>query len=335
MFQQRKFMFHYLVLLATGLWLAACASAPINVPTDVPTSVPTSAPAIDTSAMTTFRHPSGVFSLKVPQAWKQIQDDAPTESIAAFSEPDGRAELIAYSGLLDRQLSETEGSQVVTNLIKVLLNSPGDLLITDLQRQPTGAYTANLSFTRAGEKRSGIAVFRDEPLALSGVILSGPEAGWADFQKAMQPTLDSFKVDLNFVQGTYFAPFEGELYALATPAEWESRNGPGFAKIRSPNGQLQIVVAQRAEEKTLTPNELADMGVKLGQTSLGKGTLTGTELLPDGRVKVTLDQGTHTAIGYLEQNAGVVIGLFFETPSDRLAAYQPLIDFIYSTYIIR
>lgn len=316
MFRRCRPMLHYLVLLAGGLLLVACASSKPIAPL----------------ALTTFRHHTGVFSLQVPQGWKQVQDDAPTESLAAFSKPDGRAELIAYSGLLDRRLSETEGLKVVADLIKVLLNSPGDLRITDLQRQPAGTYTASLNFTRANEKRSGTAIFRDEPLALSGVILSGPEEGWADFQTAMQPALDSFKVNLDFVQGAYFTPLEGKRYALAVPVEWESRAGPSSKKIRSPNGQLQIVVAQRAEEKILTTSELAESGVKLGQLNLGKGTLTSTELLPDGRVKVHIDQGADSALGYLEQKDGVVMGLFFETPADRLAAYQPIIDFIYSTY---
>ncbi|NTU65688.1 MAG: hypothetical protein HGB05_20375 [Chloroflexi bacterium] len=317
MFQRRKSIVQYLVLLAGGVLLAACAATN----------------PIDTSAFTTFKHQSGTFSLQVPQAWKQYQADVPAESMAAFSEPDGRAELIGYAGLLDRRLNESERQEIVAELIKALLQYPPDLQITNLQRRPDGAYTAALSFTRANAKRSGIAIFRDEPLALSGVILSGPEAGWADFQKAMQPSLDSFKVDPVYVQGTYFEPLDGEVSALAIPAGWAKQRAATSRKARSPNGQLQIVITHRAEEKLLTTSELAERGVRLSETILGQGALTSTEQLPDGRLKVLVDQGARTTIGYLDQKDGFVIGLFFETPTDRVADYQAIIDFMYSTYI--
>jgi hypothetical protein len=315
--QRRKSILHYLVLVAGGLLVAACARPQ----------------PIDTSALTTFTHHIGVFSLQVPQAWKQVQSEAPTEALALFSEPGGQAELSAYVGLLDRRLSETEGQQIVADLIKALLKSPSDLRLTDQQRQPDGTYVATLNFTRAGEKRSGTARFRAEPLALSGVILSGPEASWADFLTAMQPALDSFKVSLEYVQGTYFTPLNEELYALVIPVDWESRPGPDLKRVYSRNGQLQIAIAQIAEEKALTTEELAERGVKLGLRVLGQGTRTGTEQLPDGRMKVFIERGTDSVIGYIDQKDGFVIGLFFEVATDRLADYQPIIDFIYSTYI--
>lgn len=313
----RRPLLQALVLLAGGVWLAACA-----------TSKP-----IDTSAFKTYTQRDGIFALQVPGAWKQYQNDFPTESLAAFSAPDGRAELVVYAALLDRQLNETEGSPIVTQLIKVMLNTPADLNVSDVQRQADGSYTANLSFTRANEKRSGLAIFHQEPLALSGLVLSGPEAGWADFQKTMQPALDSFKVNVDYVQGTYFEPLENPLYALAIPAQWEKRNGPNSTKIKSPNGQLQIIAVQRPEEQTLTSGELAKRSVQLAQQSLGKSTLISSEALPDGRVKVLIDQGTDQAIGYVAQKGGQVLGLFFAVPADRVADYQPLIDFIYSTYV--
>jgi hypothetical protein len=315
--QRRKPILQYLILVIVGLLLAACSNPK----------------PIDTSALTTFTHHTGVFSLQVPQAWKPLQSDSPTEALAVFPEPDGQAELIAYTGLLDRRLTETEGQQIIDGLIRVLLKSPGDLRITDQQRQPDGAYTANLSFTQNGEKRSGTAHFRAEPLALSGIILSGPETNWTNLLTAMRPALDSFKVNLDYIQGTYFTPTEGELYALVIPIDWETLPAPGFKRIRSRNGLMQIVIAESAQEKTLTANELADQGVKLGMKALGQGTHTGTEQLPDGRVKVSIEQGTDSTIGYLDQKDGSVIGLFFQVPTDRLTDYQPIIDFMYSTYI--
>jgi hypothetical protein len=313
----RRPLLQALTLLACGVLLVACSNTK----------------PIDTSAFKTFTQRNGLFSLQVPGAWKEYQQDFATESMAAFSAPDGRAELIGYAALLDRQLDETEGPQIVAQLIKSLLNAPADLKITDLQRQAGGSYTAVLSFSREGEKRSGTALFRQEPLALSGILLSGPEAGWADFQKALQPALDSFKVEANFVQGTYFEPLEGERFSMVIPAQWESRKGPGSTTVRSPNGQLQIVTVQRPEETALTPGELAERGVKLAQPHLSQGTLTSSEELPDGRVKVHINLGADSAVGYLEQKDGMILGLFFAVPADRLADYQPLIDFLYSTYI--
>jgi hypothetical protein len=315
--QHRKSTIPLLIVLVGGLLLAACASSN----------------PIDTSAPTTFTHRTGVFSLQVPKAWKQTQDEVPTESIAAFSDPGDRAELIAYTGLLDRRLTADEGQQIVASLVKNLLNAPGDLQITDQQRQPDGAFTAALSFTRANEKRSGTAIFRDDQLALAGVILSGPAEGWADFQKAMQPSLDSFKVNPDFVQGTYFAAVEDDLYALAAPADWTSQPGTNSKKLRSPDGQLQIIAARKPEEKPLNTSDLAEAGRILLQENLAAGIITSTEQLPDGRVKVLIRRNQNTTVGYLDQKDGFVIGLFFDVPTGRVQDYQPFIDFVYSTFI--
>jgi hypothetical protein len=315
--QRRKSIIRSLILVVSGLLAAAC----------------TSPKPIDTSALTTFTHHTGVFSVQAPQTWKPLQSDSPTEALTVFPDPGGQAQLMAYAGLLDRRLTEAEGQQIIAGLITALLKYPGDLRITDQQRQPDGTYTANLSFTQAGEKRSGTARFRADPLVLSGVILSGPEASWSSLLTAMQPALDSFKVNLEYIQGTYFTPVEGELYALVVPVDWEVVPGPDLQRVRSRSGQMQIAITQDVEEKALTANELAESGVKLGLRTMGQGTHTGTELLPDGRVKVSIAQGADSTIGYIEQKDGAVIGLFFQVPTDRLADYQPIIDFMYSTYI--
>lgn len=124
MLQRRKSIVQFFILVAGGLLVAACTG---------PSPKP-----IDTSALTAFTHHTGVFSLQAPQAWKQLQSDAPTEALAVFSEPGGQAELMAYAGLLDRRLTETEEQQIIAGLIKALLKSAGDLRITDQQQQPDG-----------------------------------------------------------------------------------------------------------------------------------------------------------------------------------------------------
>ena len=317
----RKSVLHYLttiVILAIVLMaLAACANAS----------------PIDTGNPTTFKHRTGAFSLQAPQSWKRAQDAVETESVAAFSDPTQRAELLAYAGLLDHRLTDGEGNQAVAGLAKNLLNAPSDLKVTDQQRRTDGAFMAALSFTRAGEKRSGVAIFRDEQLALAGVILDGPEAGWADFQKAMQPYLDSFQLNPDVVQGTYFTPLEGDLYALVVPAGWQRQPGRGFTLIHSSTGRLTIIAAEKTLTGTLDTAGLVTTGMELLQQSLGTGKVSGNETLPDGRIKVTIDRGSNRTIGYLDQKDGGIIGLFFDVPADRVQDYQPFIDFVYSTFI--
>ncbi len=103
---------------------------------------------IDTGSPTTFKHRTGVFSLQAPGKWQQAQDEVETESIAAFSDPTQRAELMAYAGLVDHHLTDDEGQSTVAGLVKNLLNAPGDLQITGQQRRPDGSFVATLSFTR-------------------------------------------------------------------------------------------------------------------------------------------------------------------------------------------
>jgi hypothetical protein len=306
-----------LVMLVCALGLAACASTN----------------PIDTTNPTSFQHRTSVFSLQVPRAWKAVQDEVGTESVAAFIDPTQRAELQAYAGLLERRLTDEEGQKAISGLITNLLNAPSDLNITAVQRQPDGAFTATLSFTRTNEQQAGLAIFRDSGLTLAGVILSGPQAGWTDFEKAMQPYLDSFTVNQEVVQGALFEELIDQLYALTVPTGWERQSSPKFNKVRSPNGQLQIIAATTPAPDALDTAGLGEAGRRLLQQTLGRGTLSSTERLPDGRLKVLIDRGDKHTVGYIDQKDGAVIGLYFDVPADRVQDYQPFIDFVYSTYI--
>ncbi len=135
------------------------------------------------------------------------------------------------------------------------------------------------------------------------------------------------------MQGTYFAALEGGSYALAVPADWPHQPGRDANRVHSPNGHVQIVATQKTEVNSLDDAALAEASRQLLQQNLGDGTLAGTERLPNGRLKVTLDRGATRTIGYLDQKDGAVIGLFFDVPANRVQDYQPFIDFVYSTYV--
>jgi hypothetical protein len=288
---------------------------------------------IDTANPTSFQHRTQVFSLQVPQAWKIVQDEIDRESVAAFIDPTQRAELQAYAGLLERRLTAEEGQRVMADLIMGLLGAPPDLQITTNQRQPDGSFTATFSYTRNKEQLAGLATFRDTDLTLGGVILSGPQAGWTDFAKAMQPYLDSFAINSEVVQGSLFEELLDPLYALAVPVGWARQSTPNANKVRSPNSQMQIVAATMPQGDALDTVELGEAGHRLLQRSLGRGTVSSTETLPDGRVKVLIDRGDKQTVGYIDQKDGAVIGLYFDVPAGRVQDYQPFIDFVYSTYI--
>jgi hypothetical protein len=315
--QHQKLTFALLAAVVAALALTACASSN----------------PIDTSNPTAFQHRIGVFSLQVPKAWKAVQDEVDTEAVAAFIDPTQRAELQAYTGLLERRFTDEEGQRAISALITNLLGGPADLTLSEVQRQADGSFSTTLSFTRNNEKQAGVAIFRDTDLALSGVILSGPQAGWAEFETAMQPYLDSFAVNAEGVQGTFFKELLQTDYALAVPAGWSSPPGPDANKIRSPNGQMHIVASSMPETNALDTAGLSEAGRQLLQRTLGAGKVTSTERLADGRVKVLIDRGDKQTVGYLDQKDGAVIGLYFDVPAGRVQDYQPFIDFIYSTYI--
>lgn len=306
-----------LITVIAALFLTACASSN----------------PIDTANPTEFKHRTGAFSLQVPQAWQTVQDEVDTEAVAAFFDPAQRAELQAYTGLLERRFTDEEGQRVIASLVTNLLGAPPDLDIAGVQRQPDGSFSTSLSFTRNAEKQAGVAIFRDSNLALAGVILTGPEAGWTDFEKAMRPYLDSFTVNQDVVQGRFFRELIDEFYALAVPAGWSSQPNPRSGKIRSPNGQLQLITATTPVSDTLDTNGLSEAGHQLLQQTVSRGTLSTVERLPDGRVKVLIDRGDRQTVGYLDQKDGAVIGLYFDVPAGRVQDYQPFIDFVYSTYL--
>ncbi len=288
---------------------------------------------IDTGNPIAFKHRSGVFELQVPKSWKQVQDQVETESLAAFSDPTFRSEIVASAGLLDHTLTNEEGLDNVPNLVTNLLNGPPDLVITDKQRRSDGAFVVTVSFTRNNIKRLGQAVLRDGGLALSGVIVSGPESEWTTLLAGLQPYIDSFKLQPEFVQGTYFTPIENTHFALVIPAGWVRQPIDGGTRVKSNSGRLTISATQLPLSAPLTADTFNEAVTRRLQQQSGSATLTGSQPLPDGRVKLTFERAAQQVTGYAEQKDDMLITLFFEVPAERAAAYQPFIDFIYSTFI--
>ena len=288
---------------------------------------------IDTSNPISFKHRSGVFEMQVPKSWKQAQDQVETESLAAFSDQSGRSEIIGYAGLLDHTLGDDEGLTVVQGLVKNLLNAPQDLTITDKQRRGDGAFALTLSFTRNNEKRLGQAIFRQGDLALAGVVVSGPESEWKTLQSALQPYVDSFKLKPDFVQGTYFTPMEDTHFALVVPANAALQNQNAEQQARSPSGNLIITGAQQALPAAFDVSHLADAVVQRTRQVLGTANLVSTESLPDGRLKAILNLGEKRVVAYAEPKDGMLITVFFTVPAAQADAYQPIIDFMYSTLV--
>ncbi len=288
---------------------------------------------IDTTNLTAFRHRTGVFELQAPKSWKQTQDQVETEALAAFSDPTGQSEIIAYTGLLDHELTDEEGLQIVPGLVKNLLNSPSDLVVTAAQRRADGAFVITLTFTRKDVKRAGQAVLKDGGLALSGVIVSGPQDQWATLQTGLQPVFDSFKLNPDYVQGTFFTPIEKSHFALVIPADWERAALQDGTQIRSRNGLVTIVAAQKPVTGTLDAAAFSEAATKAAQAYVGQATVSASQTLPDGRLQQTLDTASKRTISYTELKDGMLITLLFEVPAAQAAAYQPLIDFLYSTFI--
>ncbi len=288
---------------------------------------------IDTANLTAFRHRSGVFELQVPKSWKSAQDQVETEALAAFSDPSGQSEIIAYAGLLDHELTEEEGLKLVPDLVKNLLNSPSDLVVTSAQYRADGAFEVALTFTRKDVKRAGLAVLKDGGLALSGLIVSGPQDQWTTLQTGLKPVFDSFKLNVDYVQGTFFSPIEKSHFALVVPADWERATIEDGTQVRSRNGLVTIVAAQKPLSDTLDAAALSEAATKAAQAYVGQATVSASQTLPDGRLQQTLDGASKRTLSYSELKDGMLITLLVEVPAAQAAAYQPLIDFMYSTFI--
>lgn len=291
---------------------------------------------IDTSNPIGFKQKSGLFSLQVPQSWAQSQDEVPTESIAAFADPTHRAELIGYVGLLDHHLADDEGLQSAEALIGNLLNHPNDLKTTNKYRQADGAFVVMFTFTRSGSTRTGQAVFHDADLAFAGTLIDGPVDGWADLQKLLLPFVDSFKLDKDYVQGTYFVPIDTIAYSVVVPADWTQQKSPNQTEVqvKSPTGNFAIIGLERVFTDTVDDAGLAAKSISILKQVYGlDNQLSNSNRLPDGRLQLSLDRADRHTVGYVEQKDGYLIGLFFDVPTARLGDYQAMIDFIYSTFV--
>jgi hypothetical protein len=167
-------------------------------------------------------------------------------------------------------------------------------------------------------------------------LIDGPVDGWADLQKSLQPFVDSFKIDKDFVQGTYFVPIDTIAYSVVVPADWAQQKSAGQTEVqvKSLNGKFSIIGAQRVLTNTLDDTGLANQAVSILKEAYQlNNTLSDASKLPDGRLRLGLDRSDRHTVGYVEQKDGYFIGLFFDVPGGQLDAYQPMIDFIYSTFV--
>jgi hypothetical protein len=289
---------------------------------------------IDTSNPVDFRPEAGVFTIQVPDSWAIGQQNITTESMAFFTDPTDQVNLVAYTGLLERRLADEEGLSAVTGLAQALLAYPADFEVTQQARLADGAFEMSFAYSREDQKIVGDTIFRDTDLALSGVILFAPEAMWNDVQSAMQPFVDSFELDAEAVQGTFFVPLVEPAFAMAIPDDWQQQRRDESWRLTARNGRMSMMVLQGAVDQPLDAAALAEAAAGLLRATFGlRLSVSGSRLLEDGRLNVSFDSGDRQVIGYVEQIDDRVIGLFFDVPADRVADYQPFIDFEYFTFV--
>lgn len=289
---------------------------------------------IDTGNPVDFQHRTTVFKMQVPGSWEQVQDQVETEALGIFTDPTGQASIVAYAGLLDRRLGDEEGLQAVGNLAATLLGKPAGYQVIDRQRRDDGAFEVTFAFTRGDRKFSGQAIFHDTNLALSGVIIYGPEQGWSDLQNALASYVGSFQIDPEVVRASYFDIVEDTYYLLVVPIDWTRRRGTDAIEVQSRNRRMSILLVQQDVGRSIDAAALANQAAtSLRRSFRLAAKVTASEQLADGRLKVTLDQGERRIIGYVEQFDTHFVGLFFDVPADRTEDYRPFMDFVYSTYL--
>jgi hypothetical protein len=288
---------------------------------------------IDVGNPIKFVHSTKTFSLMIPASWQHMQDAAPTEAVAVFTDPTQQAEVIAYSGLLDHRLTDDEGFKIAGDLTNNLLRHPDEFAVTDRQRRSDGAFVVKVAYSRNQQKHLGEAVLSDNDLTLSAVICDGAEAIWPQVYDTVQPFVTSFKADPAYVQSIYFVPVENTGFGFAGPAEWQKQSSAAGTLLRSPDGRVKIVAVQQPLSTTLDTPALAQATLRLAKNMMSVGKLVSSEQLPDGRTKLVLEYAQHRIIGYVDQKDQVLAGLLFDVPLEQADAYQPFIDFVYSTFV--
>jgi hypothetical protein len=235
--------------------------------------------------------------------------------------------------LLERRLTDDEGFKIANDLVNTLLRGPADFVVTDRQRRGDGTFVLKFAYSRDQQKRLGEAILSDKDLALSAVITDSVDSIWPQVHDAQQPFVTSFKVDPIYVQGTYFVPVENVGFAFAGPADWQQQGGTRGTIMRSRNGNMTILGVQQPLTTTLDTPALAQATIRIAKTMGSSGNLVSSEPLPDGRTKLVYERSQHRIIGYVDQKDQILAGLLFDVPLERADAYQPFIDFVYSTFV--
>jgi hypothetical protein len=307
-----------LLIGVAAAWTASCAR-PIPVTVDAPVA---------------FQHRTTAFTIDVPDGWTLLQDQVPTEALGIFTDPTGQATIVAYVGLLDHRFADEEGLRVAASLTANLLRRPDDYQITGQEHRADGAFQVSFQFIRDGQNHAGLAVFRDTNLALSGVVITGPEDFWPRLRMALLPYAESFEFDPEVVRAAYFDILEDTYYILVVPIDWPRQRSRFGTEVRSRSGNMSIRLVQRDLGREIDQADLVDqtLATLYAGSNLAVNVLA-TEPQSDGRLKLTLRQANQQIIGYVETFDTHLVGIFFDVPGDRVEDYQPIMDFVYSMYI--
>lgn len=307
-----------LLIGVAAAWAAGCAR-PIPVKVGAPVA---------------FQHRTTVFTIDVPDDWTRLQDQVPTEALGIFTDPTGQATIVAYVGLLDHRFGNEEGLRVVARLTANLLRRPDDYQITGQEHRADGAFEVGFRYSRGEQNHAGLAVFRDTKLALSGVIISGPEAFWPRLRMALLPYAESFEFDPEVVRGAYFDILEDVYYILVVPIDWPRQRSRFGTEVRSRFGRMSIRLVQRDLGREIDRADLVDQTLATLHAGFNLVVkVLASEPQSDGRLKLTLRQADQQIIGYVETFDTHLVGIFFDVPDDRVEDYQSFMDFVYSMYI--
>ncbi len=284
---------------------------PTTEPTAAPTAKPTVAPKataaagevlpVEFSPLQTFKHPSGVFSIDIPDTWTLKDNSKADEIIHIWSDPTGNGAVIV--DLFEDKTSYTADqlTQIITSFLKSQFGTEPDFVTKDPQTQKDGSILVVWSYTSKASNGTSVPLLgnsfieqRENKVSILTTLVPSDQ-----FDTVLPKTneiINTYKIDpsVTLTTGSTAAP-----QATAAPGEVLPIEFGTLQTFKHPSGVFSIDIP---ENWTLKDNSKKDEIIHVWTDPTGNGAVI-VDLFEDTK-SYTADELTKIITTFLKNQFG-------------------------------
>lgn len=306
-----------------------------------------------------FTHPSGIFSIMMPENWSAQDGSNEDESVIYFLDPSKNSAIIARAVVLADNPDDDAIGQLLQTYVEDQFGRLKKYQAEDPKKMKNGDMGMGFSFSsNAGGKTytmyGDAYAFLNDSIASTLVFIASKDQ-YEDIREQAYEVLNSYKVNPDALQSGAGDDLIGELslfkdkkgaFQILAPDGWEikdqSKAGRSVVGFIQPDGKAELVVEVYKDTKTYKPTDLQKLVEAYVEDSYGKQPnlqVSASEAAgASAKASATFDLeiGDDTipmvAVLYVDKAPGALAYLRIAVPVSSLDAIKSKMDQIGDSY---